>query len=220
MTIFGWSCRELWSTVHLGGIALENGTFPNCSTLASVRALVVDLLFQVLSPHPLKSIGRLPLALEKWEEGNMHCERGRKGLCWHEHELRQGTGHHSWRNGIYLLRKVFTLGYLPRSWGLMLAEVLAPPSDPPSLSDQISSSCSTEDSALSSPQAPACSFAWTLISWMVTPAFCFPAPTVHYLPPFLEDPAISSHLLLTRNDTGKKPWSCRHAPKDLHGSII
>lgn len=79
MTIFGWSCRELWSTAHLGGIALENGTFPNCSMLASMRALAVDLLFQVLSPHPLKSIERLPLTLERWEEGNMHCERGGRG---------------------------------------------------------------------------------------------------------------------------------------------
>lgn len=197
MTIFGWNCREPAEHSSPGG---------HCSTkwhpsksfhtswcggldgrLALSGSVSSSTEINKKAPSDTRKVTREKYALWKRQEGAV--------LAW------------AWSPegmGLISVERCLHWGVCPEA-GCLHQQRCLPSLRSPSPSGQVSSSCSTGASALSSPQAPACSCAWTLTSWVVAPDFCFLAPTVHYLLPLAEDAAISSHLLLIRNDAGENP---------------
>lgn len=208
------SVESLWSTAHLGHCSRKWHPF-KLFHLARVGALMVDLLFQALSPHPLKSIERLPLTLERWEEGNTHCERQEGSvLAWEWPATKHGSPQlEEWDLSP---QKDTHTGVSAHKLGAYTVRGSCPSLRSPNPFDQISSSCSTGASALSSLRAPACSFAWTLmlggsINLLLSSPYCAL---------FASSCRRCWHLLLTGNHAGKKPCSWGCFPKDLNGSII
>ena len=127
----------------------------------------------------------------------------------------QGAAHCSRRNGIYLPSKVFTLACLPGSWMPTLAEagelLLCPdrgaclPLSSLDPSDQISNSCHGSLSTQLTPGSRTLICLNPDILGGSTQLSASPAPSMSYLPPLVEEgAAITSRLLLARNDVGRK----------------
>lgn len=203
MTIFCWGHRKHTNHSSPGGYCSGKRHPSKLFHASQYGDLLVDLLFQVLFPHLLKSIERPPPT----QQGE------KREICTMKEVGKRCAGRSMTRDRVHLTG-VLTPGCLPGSWEPVLAEpgqlLLCPdrgaclPLSSLNHSDHISSSYHGILSIQLTPDCPTLICPNSDVLGGSMQCSTLPAPSVSYLPSLVEDAGITSWLLLTTSDTGRK----------------